>query len=139
MSALSLLEHPADLSAIALRFLPWYFLKVPGRIIRGYGAYVRALGEIFSFWFLIRTFLKPWKSIVDRYPDRGFNLGLIAQAFTLNCTSRVIGMIFRTVAFVLGVVMEIIVLGVFLVLLFVWILFPFVFVLDIFYLIGALP
>jgi hypothetical protein len=137
MHASVLLQHPASAGAIALRFLPWYFLEMPGRIVRSFIEYVRTLMEIFSFWFLIKTFFKPWKSIVDKYPSKGFNIGLIAQAFTLNCTSRIIGMIFRTVAFVIGVLAEIVVCVIFLGMLTVWLFFPILLVLDLLYIVGT--
>jgi len=137
MHASVLFQHPASIGAIALRFLPWYFLEMPRRIIQSFVEYVRTLIEIFSFWFLIKTFLKPWKSIVDQYPKKGLNIGLIAQAFTLNCTSRIIGMIFRTVAFAIGVGAELLVCIIFLSILIVWLFFPIILILDLLYIVGT--
>lgn len=87
-------------------FARWYVWEQPLWIVRRYREYATVFAEIFSFRFLLRTFFSPWKNIVDRYPAHGFQIGLIAQAFVLNCTSRLIGMIFRTVALLLGVVVE---------------------------------
>jgi len=137
MHASVLIQHPANVGAIALRFLPWYLIEMPRRIIRSFVEYILTLFEIFSFWFLIKTFFKPWKSIVDVYPTKGFNIGLIAQAFTLNCTSRIIGMIFRTIAFTIGITAEIIVCAIFLGMLIVWLFFPILLILDILYIVGA--
>ncbi len=137
MGISTLLHHPAQLLSIIAHFIPWYFLEMPKRIVRGYREYLRAIGEIFSFWFLIKTFLKPWKSIVDKYPKKGFNIGLIAQAFTLNCTSRIIGMIFRLTALLLGIVVEVIAFAIFIAVLGVWLMFPVILILDVFFLIGT--
>ncbi|MBU0457942.1 hypothetical protein KJ652_01445 [Patescibacteria group bacterium] len=126
------------LGVTCLRFLHWYFLQMPVIIIRGGLRFLWTVNEIFSFLFLIRTFFKPWKSITDKYPSKGLNIGLIAQAFTLNCTSRIIGMIFRTVAFVIGVAMELVVLAIFVSVLIVWFFFPILIAMDVFYLVGSL-
>jgi len=111
---------------------------MPVRILKRAWEYIRTTAEVFSFWFLLRTFFKPWKSIKDKYPKKGFNLTLFAEAFTLNCTSRVIGMIFRTVALVIGILMELIVIAVCIAVFLVWVLFPLLFILDLLYLIGGI-
>ncbi|MFH0770401.1 MAG: hypothetical protein V1926_03405 [Candidatus Peregrinibacteria bacterium] len=129
----ALFRHPSVLKKIILRFLRWYFVEVPHRFIVNFFAYIAALNEIFSFFFLIRTLLKPWKSITDRYPDRGFNIGRMAEAFALNTTSRMIGFIFRITAFVIGMVISCAFVAVFLGIFIVWIAFPIVLVLDFLY------
>jgi hypothetical protein len=116
--------------AFCLHFLRWYFLEAPVRMTKTYGAYVRALGEIFSFLFLVKTLLSPWKSIRDEYPHKGFNIGVIAQAFTLNMTSRAIGLVFRLTALVVGLTMEVLCLATFLATITVWLIFPVLLLLD---------
>lgn len=134
MSLLAALRHPKRSTSILLTFFSWYFLEMPWKIVRSWGEYLRTVGEIFSFIFLIKTFVKPWKSITDKYPDKGFNIGIIAQAFTLNCTSRIIGMIFRSVALVIGIVIEVMVITVFFAILIVWFFFPILVAMDIIFL-----
>jgi len=111
---------------------------MPVKILKSAGAYLMTFNEIFSFLFLIRTFLSPWKSITDAYPKRGFNIGVIAQAFTLNMTSRIIGMIFRSCTFVIGVIVELIVLAIFTGIFVLWVFFPILLVMDISFLISSL-
>jgi len=137
MSLLLILRHPIVLVTVLLRLPGWYFGTVPKRIVRGYWEYARAFSEIFSVWFLVKTLLKPWKSITDKYPDRGLNIALFAQAFTLNCTSRVIGMLFRLTALVFEIVSQVALLVGFIVFLLFWLTFPLLLLLDIFYLIGV--
>ncbi|MDP7247673.1 MAG: hypothetical protein QF741_03555 [Candidatus Peribacteraceae bacterium] len=137
MSVNTILKGPGTLSRVLAEFLSWYFLEMPVTILKTAKSYVSTFNEIFSFMFLIRTFLSPWKSITDKYPEKGFNIGIIAQAFTLNMTSRVIGIIFRSVAFLIGVIVELIVLGIFIFIFSVWIFFPLLLVADLFYLIGS--
>ena len=138
MQYLSIIRSPDILGSTLIRFLAWYFTEMPVRIIKGGFKYVSAFNEIFSFFFLIKTFFKPWKSIIDRYPSRGFDIGKIAQAFTLNCTSRIIGMIFRTTAFVIGTVFEAIVIAILIAYFVLWFFLPALMALDVFYLIGIL-
>jgi hypothetical protein len=105
-------------------FLTWYFVEKPAQMTISTWQYIRAFAEIFSFGFLIRTFFSPWKSIVDSYPTKGFQIGLIAQTFVLNTTSRLIGAIFRTVAFAIGLAFEIILLTVCAAFIVSWLILP---------------
>ena len=132
----SVLRHPMAFSQIVVRFVPWYFVEVPWKIATACMAYLRALSDIFSFFFLLRTLCSPWKSIVEAYPERGFQLGLIFQTLVLNTTSRVIGLLIRSTAFLIGLTLEAFVLAVFLAILSVWYLFPLIVVADIYYLLS---
>ena len=123
-------RHPALAGETASGFLKWYFAEVPLHFLRSYGEYFRALNEIFSFWFLIKTFLSPWKGIVDRTERRGFDLNLIAQAIVLNITSRIIGMVFRLTALIVGIVVELVFFTAFTAMIIVWLAFPVLFILD---------
>lgn len=123
-------RHPAIAGEIVSGFLKWYFVEVPLHFLRNYREYFRALNEIFSFWFLVKTFLSPWKGIVDRTERRGFDLNLMAQAIALNITSRIIGMVFRLSALVVGIVIELWFFAVFTAMIVVWLAFPALFILD---------
>ncbi|MBT3293040.1 hypothetical protein HN512_01285 [Candidatus Peregrinibacteria bacterium] len=109
---------------LLLSFLPWYYGEYPVRIFRQYIAYAKAFLEIISIVFLIKTFLSPWKSIVDEYPKNLTNIGEIAQVFTLNCTTRIIGMIFRTVALSVAIILHAALIVLFTVYLVLWLSYP---------------
>ena len=138
MSVKTLFTAPGTISRVLAEFLLWYFLEMPLMILKVGKNYISTFNEIFSFIFLIRTFISPWKSITDKYPEKGFNISIIAQAFTLNMTSRVIGIIFRSIAFLIGVIVELTVLAIFISVFTVWVFFPLLLIADIFYLIGSL-
>lgn len=138
MSVKTLFTAPGTISRVLAEFLLWYFLEMPLTILKVGKNYISTFNEIFSFIFLIRTFISPWKSITDKYPEKGFNISIIAQAFTLNMTSRVIGIIFRSIAFLIGVIVELTVLAIFISVFTVWVFFPLLLIADIFYLIGSL-
>lgn len=105
-------------------FLPWYVARKPAGIVKDYIAYCDALNEIFSFGFLLRTLVSPWKGITDNYPKRGLDLSMMGQAFVLNMMSRLIGCIFRLVTIAAGVIAQVCCLVFFACYLLVWIAFP---------------
>ena len=128
-------RHPLLLPSIFWgTFLSWYFWEEPKRIVKNYASYARAFEEIFSFVFLIRTLLKPWKNITDAYPQKGFNIGAIAQAFTLNMTARMIGFLFRFVTLLFGIAIQVTLLAGFLAYLLLWLFFPAIFLYGLGYL-----
>ena len=119
-----LLFHPILALRIFVLFLGWYLWETPRNILRRYAAYARALREIFSFTFLIRTLFAPWKSITDPYPMKGFHIEKIMETFFLNLTARTIGFLFRIVAMIFGIVAHILCIVTFLTILTLWIGYP---------------
>ncbi|MCK5015508.1 MAG: hypothetical protein KAS32_00390 [Candidatus Peribacteraceae bacterium] len=105
-------------------YLPWYFIEHPTKIIKTYFKYARAFFEIISVIFLLKTLLSPWKSIADEYPTNLMNIGEIAQVFTLNMTTRIIGLLFRLVALLFSIVSHICLLAGFLAYLLFWLTYP---------------
>ena len=103
MGPADLVRHPLLFLGVTLpEFIRWYFWDQPSRILRIYFQYLRAFVEIFSFIFLVRTLVAPWKQIADPYPTKGFNLNQIAQTLTMNAVSRTIGFLFRVVTLFVG-------------------------------------
>jgi hypothetical protein len=105
-------------------FLPWYFYEEPKHIIKTYIAYAAAFLEIISIPFLLRTLLSPWKSITDEYEMKGFNFSELAQSLTLNVTSRVIGLLFRSITLIIGTAAQLVLFVFFLAYFVLWILYP---------------
>ncbi|MDD5469284.1 MAG: hypothetical protein PHO92_00570 [Candidatus Peribacteraceae bacterium] len=125
MRLLLLRIAPLRLLRIFLRrFLPWYFMAQPVRILRAYVAYAAALGEIFSIVFLLKTLVSPWKSIADTYPKNMLLLGRVIQVFTLNCTARAVGAVVRITVILVGIAAQIALLACFAAAFFFWITFP---------------
>ncbi len=109
-------------------FLRWYWVERPAALTKGYMRYARALGSVFSFIYLIKTFFAPWKSIRDVYPRRGFNMQQILETLTLNLTARVIGAIVRFCALIGGVLVQAVAFFCFAAYLLLWISLPFLIV-----------
>ena len=119
-------------------FFSWYFVKRPLLIIQTYKSYAVVFAESFSFVFLFRTLIAPWKNITDAYPTRGFNLNQIAQAMMFNVITRTIGCIVRLGAIFCGCVVQAALLAGFLSYLVLWLLFPVLLPLGILTLLGIL-
>ena len=120
----SLAFHPLLLLRVLGMFIVWYVWEVPLRIVRTYAAYAHALGEIFSFRFLVRTLFSLWKGIADEYPRQGVHMEKILGTFCLNTISRVIGCIFRMFAIVLGMSVQMLCCVLFIIALVAWVAYP---------------
>jgi len=138
MNAPAFLSHSRIFGIIWLHFFPWYFLEVPARMIKFFWQYLNAFNDIFSFWFLIKTLFYPWKSIEGTYDIRGLNIGLYAQYIATNFTSRAVGFTIRIAALLFGIILELVLLGIFILVLVLWLLFPILLVIDLLYLLVSL-
>jgi len=117
--------------------LPWYFYEQPMRILRTYAAYAKAFLEILSIKHLLMTLFSPWKSITDENDKPGFNLEQWAQSVTLNLTTRVIGLVIRSIALMFSAAIQIILFVGFFLYLGLWFLYPILVIgLGYMYLIG---
>ena len=105
-------------------FVAWYTLDLSKKIARTGLSGLTVVSAMVPFVFLCKTYVSPWKQIRDTTPKRGFNLERIAEAFTLSVTARVIGMLFRTVAMVTGVVLAVVVIALTVVAFGVWVVLP---------------
>lgn len=118
------LFHPLLLLRVLGMFLPWYTWEVPVGMVRTYRAYARALGEVFSLRFLLRTLFSLWKGIADEYPQKGIRIDQIFGTFCLNTISRVIGCLFRLCTIVLGIGVQLLCLIIFVIALALWLAYP---------------
>lgn len=140
MGLLNLLRHPLLLTGVTVpEFIQWYFFVQPQKILRGYFAYFRAFLEIFSFVFLLRTLLAPWKQIVASNEHKGFNLSMFAQNLTLNIVSRTIGFLFRICTIVIGLASLVVLTYLFAAFLIVWLTFPLLFWVGLTYFFALIP
>lgn len=128
-------EHRVSIPVVLVM---WYFVTRPLLIIQSYKNYAAVFAESFSFVFLLRTLIAPWKNITDAYPKRGFDLNLMLQAMMFNIITRAIGCVVRLGAIFCGIVVQALLLIGFLGYLLVWILFPLLLLLGILSLLGIL-
>lgn len=120
----SLLLHPLRLLSVLAMFITWYVVEVPIGMLRTYRAYARALGEIISVPFLMKTLFSLWKGIADDYPEKGLDIEQYAATFCLNTFSRCIGCIIRLVTLVLGIGLQVLCFILFALALMAWIIYP---------------
>ena len=137
MGPLDLLRHPLILTGITVPdFLRWYFWKRPCFIAKTYVAYLRAMVEIFSFVFLLRTLFSPWKQITSSPAKSILHFSEWGQALTLNIVSRTIGFLFRTIMLCIGTVVTLILTIVYALYFVAWLLFPILFFVGLFFLLN---
>lgn len=106
--------------------------------MRSYVSYARVFAEIFSFVFLLRTLIQPWKNIRDAYPDRGFQLSRILETLTFNIVTRAIGAVIRIGAMIVGCVAQALLLAGFFGYLVLWLAFPFLLVWGLMFIVSSL-
>ncbi len=118
-------EYNAKLISVSLT---WCFVEMPQRIFRGIGEYMSAIAYIFSFAFLLKTLIYPWKNQAYAYPSKGFDLQRIMEVFASNMVSRVVGFFIRFFTIIAGLVLEIFVVALGAAFFVVWVFAPIVFI-----------
>ncbi len=106
----------------------WYCIEMPLVILRNTLAYMKSFAFVFSFVFLLKTLVSPWKNQLYAYPSKGLDIQKILEVFVSNTVSRMVGMTMRLVVLVVGCIVETMTLTVGLLLFVVWVTFPIVFV-----------
>jgi hypothetical protein len=76
-------------------FLTWYLVEVPRQILQGVIDYIETFAQMFSFLYLLRTIIKPWKNLVKSYPDKGLDVQKIFEVWTTNMVARTVGAMVR--------------------------------------------
>ncbi len=120
----------------SLWFLWHYFVALEG-IYLGWKSIFLFVLNYFSLSFLLKTIFSPWR----RYKfslRKGFDVGKIVEVITFNIFSRVIGMVMRTGAILIGIITAtfVIVLGVFIILM--WVILPMAIIFGIFFFLQCL-
>jgi hypothetical protein len=109
---------------LLLKFIFWYYLERPKRILVLWGNFLRFGWNYFSIGLLLKTLFNHWHRYQWFYA-RGFDPKQWSQTLAFNLISRVLGMIARTVLIIIGLVFlaVIILSGLFIFLL--WLILPF--------------
>lgn len=81
---------------ILLDYVSWQFWLAPAWLARLAWNTHRSLLRSFSVPLLARTFIAPWRR--DQLSYHGLPLEAVIKNFFLNCISRVIGALIRSVA-----------------------------------------
>jgi len=90
-----------------IQYLTWHFLDVPKEILRAWKNFLYFNLNYFSVLTLLKTFFSYWRGYYYPYGKK-WNLMRYLEAFIFNnIMSRGIGMFFRTILIVIGLVLEI--------------------------------
>lgn len=99
-------EYNAKLTGMIVK---WYFFEMPLAILQNTFEYMKSFSFIFSFIFLLKTFVSPWKNQLYAYPSKGLDIQKILEAFVSNVISRLVGMTMRFVVIVVGLFVEMVI------------------------------
>lgn len=113
---------------LALLIIQWYFIEMPLGILRSTLNYMKSFAFVFSFLFLLKTLIAPWKNQLYGYPSKGFDIQKILEVFVSNAVSRIVGMTMRLVVLVVGLLVELLTLVGGMTLFVVWLASPVIFV-----------
>lgn len=105
-------------------FINWYFIEMPVKMFKYITEYIAVISYMFSFIFLLKTLLYPWKNQLYAYPKKGFDIQLIIQVFTSNMFARIIGAIIRMTTIFTGILVLITFSMTALLIVLIWFLFP---------------
>jgi hypothetical protein len=110
---------------IFLQFLVWHFFDMPKNLLKVWKNFLLFNLNYFSLPLLLRTFFSYWHQHYYSY-GKGWQPMRWIEAFVFNnIMSRGIGIIFRSVLIVLGILSEIFVFFAGMLLLLIWIFLPF--------------
>ncbi len=91
--------------AVLQIFAAWYISDGLIHILHSGRNCLNVIWRMVPVLFILRTFVTPWKQIRDHKNYRGFNLELWMQRVCLNLVSRMVGMVFRTVLLIVGILL----------------------------------
>ena len=115
--------EPTLLVNLAGSWLIWHFSEVPGKILLGWGNFLKFNLEYFSIKTLLRTLFSPWRKQVDQYGNIA-DFGKNAEIFIINSFSRLIGALIRIVTILIGLFIEVVIFFLGLTLFIVWFVLP---------------
>lgn len=102
--------------------LVWWYSDAAGLLAKHQSLLLLTLADFFSFKILFKTLFQPWKR--DVISDDNLSLQARFQVWGLNLVTRLIGLVVRSGAILLGVVVIVLLLIGYLILWVGWILGP---------------
>lgn len=108
---------------VFFEYLIWHFKDAPLAICRAWRNYLYFALNYFSVPLLLRTFFSPWRRYAASY-GKGFNPKRFVETLVFNLMSRVIGVVFRFVFIIIGILAEAGLFGLGLAVLVLWLILP---------------
>lgn len=110
--------------SIFLKFLLWYFLKTPAKILGATKNYLVFNLRFFSVGTLLKTLFSPWHKYLWSYKG-GFDIWKYFEVFVSNIFSRLMGAIVRIALIIIGLFCEVLIFFLGFLFLMVWMALPF--------------
>lgn len=121
-----------------IQYLFWHFFDVPKELLRAWKNFLYFNLNYFSVTTLLKTYFSYWRGYYYPYGDK-WNPMRWFEAFVFNnIMSRFIGMIFRTILIIIGLVLEILIFFGGMTVFLGWFLLPFLLVVGLLFGIGLM-
>ncbi|MDD2731635.1 MAG: hypothetical protein PHI53_00350 [Candidatus Pacebacteria bacterium] len=109
---------------IFYNYLVWHFIDIPKKIIKGWSNFLYFNFNYFSIPVLIMTLFSHYRRYYYPYGDK-LDPWRYVEAFVFNnILSRFIGMLFRSIFIILGLIIETLIFIIGLLFLLTWLLSP---------------
>jgi len=105
-------------------YLAWHYSEALKDITRIWTNFLWFIANFFSLTLLLRTFFSPWQRLTEGRAREGFHAEDIAEAIMTNTIMRLVGMLMRSIAIILGITMLLIVFCAGIAFYAVWLLLP---------------
>ncbi len=106
-------------------FFSWYFIELPKQIKHVWVNYLWFFEKYFAIRELFHNYAAPWKGLSFERESVGFDFGEMFYVVFSNVFSRFMGMLIRTVALAIGLLIMIMVFLAGIVAFLVWAMFLF--------------
>lgn len=90
-------------------FFSWYFIELPKQIKHVWVNYLWFFEKYFAIRELIHDFVSPWKGLNFQRESVGFDFGEMFYVAFSNAFSRFMGMLIRTFALAIGMILMVLV------------------------------
>ncbi len=104
-------------------WVSWQYIESPRTLLRIWKNFLIFNLSFFSIPLLLKTLFYPWRKYHESY-GRGFDPKRFFSSLTFNSISRLLGALVRTVLILVGLFLEILLMGLGIILLIGWIFLP---------------
>ena len=117
---------------IILLYLKWHFLEAPRTILISIKNVLLFNLEYFSVVLLLKTLFAPWKRY-EWSSNRKFDIKKSMEALASNLISRSLGALIRGFIIVVGLIVEVSLIGVSVLVFLGWMILPLLIIFSLFY------
>lgn len=117
---------------IIFQYLSWQIFEMPKNILKAWKNFLLFSLNYFSVPLLLKTFFSHWRRYRWEYP-KGFDFGIYFEVFFSNLISRSLGIVFRSVLIIVGLILEILILFAGFFIFLGWLILPILLIFGLYY------